>query len=361
MKKALKVTFGTMLAVSMAAPIAALAHEHHHHHHHGHAPYYDHLAVWVDGTYMKPTNNGLSVGDFAQPPFSNVGGLDGARNHMFLEPENEFDYGFGISVRLPHSHTRGFISYDHYQSDKDHQADINVRNLGIAPDVNAPTFETTNYDVNQHELRVGAIHDLHFGDHFCLDVLAFLEYDRLRQNVFETISRDNNANLRNRETENLIKGFGPGVGLVSRWFAHNPHWHVFAGANVVLLKTDNEYSQTFNVINDNIGNNQAGSYYDYEPFDSDSIVTKVDAQFGVNYHCKLKHELHGAQWGITLGMRYMNMINVLKNGNVYEQPTARRGGGAMGVPVDFSPNLGSAQDWGKWGPFIRFQVGGAHS
>ncbi|MGD9592352.1 MAG: hypothetical protein AB7V32_07525, partial [Candidatus Berkiella sp.] len=68
MKNALKVTFGTMLAVSMAAPIAA------------HALVKDpvnHLAVWGDLTYMKPSNNGLSIGDYAILTPAN---FDGARN-----------------------------------------------------------------------------------------------------------------------------------------------------------------------------------------------------------------------------------------------------------------------------------------
>ncbi|MGD9592351.1 MAG: hypothetical protein AB7V32_07520 [Candidatus Berkiella sp.] len=348
MKKALKLTFGTMLAVSMAAPIAAVAHQ----------DWFDHVAAWGDVTYMKPSNNGLSVGDFAQP--SAAAAFDGTRNHFFFEPESEFDYAFGISIRAPRSHhTRFFVSYDHTQNDNDLEANVNIRNLGVVPTIAFPeSFGTYEYDVNAHEFRVGAVHDLHFGDHFCLDVLAFLEYDRLRQNTFETISQRSGAEYRTRETENLIKGFGPGFGLMSRWYASNPHWHVFAGANAVLLKMENEYSQTFNVVRFPGGGSPQGTYYDYQPFESDSIVGKLDINFGVNFHCAFKREMHGAKWDIALGMKYMNMFNVLKNGNTAYQVN---GAANAQVPQNFAPYLGAAQDWGKWGPFLRFKLGGAQS
>ncbi|MBS0287771.1 MAG: hypothetical protein JSR17_10780 [Proteobacteria bacterium] len=350
MKKSLKVTFGTMLAVSMAAPIAAHALVHDAQHH---------VAVWGDLTYMRPSNNGLSVGDFAMPPFDQ--NFDGSRNAYFMEPENEFDYAVGLSFRLPnYKHTRVFFNYDHYQDDVDRQGDVNVRNLGLFPLVGPfqATFGTTELELTNHEFRVGAVHDLHFGDHFCLDLLAFFEYDKLRQELFETISQNNNNDLRTRQTENIAKGFGPGVGFVTRWYARNPHWQIFAGANTTLLAMDNYFKQTFVVLQ---GNN-VGSGYDYEPTESDSLVGKLDLEFGLNYHCAFKHEMHGLKWDVSLGMRYMNMFNVLKNGNTAFQP---EGGSVAGIApnaqIGFATYLGSAQDWGKYGPFLRFKVGGGHS
>ncbi len=340
MKKALKVTFGTLLAVSMAAPIAASAHD----------VWYNNIAVWGDVTYMKPTNNGLSVGDYALPPAPAA--FDGARNHFFLEPENELDWGFGVSARVWGAHTRLFMSYDHFQADHDRQGDINIRNLGV---VAPSTYNTSEYDLNAHEFRVGAVHDLHFGDHFCLDVLAFIEYDRVRQNFTEVINRNNNQDIRARETENLVKGLGPGIGFMSRWYASNPHWHVFAGVNTVLVKTENEYFQTFTVLADNGSPANVGNGYDYQPFDTDSIVGKLDIKFGINYHCAFRREMQGAKWDVALGMRYMNMFNVFKNGNTAYQVFGDQN--ARPIP-DMPPYLGAAQDWGKWGPFLRFQIGG---
>lgn len=341
MKNALKVTFGTMLAVSMVAPNIAAAHEHFN---------TNHFAVWGDATYTKPSNNGLSVGDQL---FANVGGnsggagaFDGGRRHVFIQPDMEFDYALGISYRMPHTHTRLFFSYDHYDNDVDDQGDVDIRNLGIFPP--AATQGIAQYDVHSHEFRLGAVHDLHFGDRFCLDLLAFFEYDKVRQTLNESIFQT--GTVRARETEGKIQGFGPGVGFMTRWYAHSPHWHVFAGANTTLIAGENHYSQTFF--------EDSGNFYIYEPDESDSIVGKIDINFGLNYRCAFRHEMHGMVWDVSLGMRYMNMFNAFKNGNTAFNPNA---GVNNTVVADFAPNLGMPQDWGRYGPFLRFKIGGAHS
>jgi hypothetical protein len=64
------------------------------------------------------------------------------------------------------------------------------------------------------------------------------------------------------------------------------------------------------------------------------------------------------KWDMDLGMRYMNMFNVLKNGATAFNPNA---GANNDVANDFAPRLGAAFDWGRYGPFLRFSVGGADS
>ncbi len=366
MKKALKVTFGTMVAVSLAAPVAALAvtqHPHHHHHHHKHQHAHHHhsvadqIAAWVDVTYMRPSNNGLSVGDYATPP-TQVN-FDGAHNHYFLEPNNDWDYALGISYRLPHHHTRIFLSYDHYVNNQ-YQGDTDLRNLGLFPLVDGvleSTVSTTDYELKYHEIRLGAIHDLHFGDRFCLDVSAFFEYDRLRQQVGETNAAVNGTQL-GRTTENKVWGFGPGFGFMSHWFFWGPHWQAFAGANTAIIQMDNKFTQRLDGLQGGI----VGNVYDYEPTESDSLVGKVDIEFGLKYSCAFRREMHGMKWDVSLGMKYMNMFNVFKNGNTMYQPHG--GSGLDDSPVvlaGFAPYLGAAQDWGKYGPFLRFKLGGHNS
>ncbi len=340
MKKVLKVTFGAVLAVSMAAPMIASAHVH---------EIWNGIAVWGDATYMRQSNNGLSVGDYTlatTPPAT----FDGAHNHFFVDPDYEFDWALGVSYRLPHTHTKLFMSYDHFQNDVDRQGDFGIRALGLAP--GAFTFAATELDTNAHEFRVGAVHDLHFGDHFCLDFKAFLEYSRVTQTLNETVQQS--GVVRFESTENLIKGFGPGVGFVSRWYSHNPTWHIFAGANTTLLKVENEYGQTLGELVGPL----AGSGYDYQPHETDSVVGKLDIEFGINWGCKFRHELRGAAWDVALGMKYMNMINVFKNGNTAYQVND----GFNAQPLaDNAPYLGAAQDWGKYGPFLRVKIGGANS
>ena len=202
MKKVLKVTFGTMIAVGMSASGSAFAatdaapapadeqaehahhhhhhgHHHHHHHHGHHYRYHDALnnvAVWGEATYTKPSNNGLSVGDLL---FANAAAnvTDGGRRHTFIDPEMDWDYALGLSYRFPHTHSRLFFNYEHYQNRVDTKGDIDIRNIGLAPD-GGPTAGSANVDIHSNEFRIGAKHDLHFGDHFCLDVLAFFEYDK---------------------------------------------------------------------------------------------------------------------------------------------------------------------------------------
>jgi hypothetical protein len=57
--------------------------------------------------------------------------------------------------------------------------------------------------------------------------------------------------------------------------------------------------------------------------------------------------------GVSLGMRYMNMFNAFKNGNVaYNNGPAVN---APGLPV----YLGGSNDFGRIGPFLQVRLGGA--
>ncbi len=351
MKKSLKVTFGTMLALSITIPLTAQALV---------KDPANHLAVWGEATYMKPSNNGLSVGDYALFPFPDD--IDGARNHFFLVPENDYDWKAGLSFRLPnYRHTRVFFSFDHY-SINEFQGDPNIRNLNVsvAGDIGifGATQGTTAYDLKSQEYRIGAIHDIHFNSRFSLDLLAFFEYDKVRQEMFETISRNPASSYRVRTTENIAKGWGPGIGLLTHWYVCNPHWNVFAGLNTTVLKLENNFRQNFSIIQDSGGG--GSTPYDYSPVETDSLVGKVDIEFGLNYACAFRYEMQGMKWDVSLGMRYMNMFNVFKNGNTAYQPLAFSNGG--GAALQVTPvYLGAAQDWGKYGPFLRFRLGGVHS
>jgi hypothetical protein len=266
---------------------------------------------------------------------------------------------------MPHSHTRAFFHYDHYNPKVDGKGDIDVRNIGLAPTTATPTQTAgvASVRVDSHEFRVGAVHDLHFGDHFCLDLLAFFEYDKLKQNVMETNSQTSavlagTTTFNARESENKIRGFGPGVGFMTRWYAHNPHWHIFAGANTTLIAAENDYHTDWAGTTIPVGAAVATGFYDYEPERSHSLVGKLDINFGIDYRCAFRHELHGFAWDIALGMRYMNMFNAFKNGNTAWNPN----GGVNGAfPGNFAANLGPAQDWGRYGPFLKLKIGGAHS
>ncbi len=344
MKKAARITFGAILAASMLAPQLSNAHD-----------LINPFAVYIEANYTKPSNNGLSVGDLLFAPVV-AGPFDGGRRHVFIEPKNQYDYSLGATYRFAHSHTRLFLDYDHYSNHQE-QGDINLRNDGLAP---APdTFGFSRVDINAYEFRVGAIHDLHF-DRYCIDLYAFLENVKLTQTLFETAVQQNVAPpdelIDEPFTSNKMWGFGPGVGAMARVypFRHCPQWNLFAGMMTSLLYGEHQYFESF------VSN--AGNFYIYDPEDTNAIVAKLDIQFGLNYHHALRHEMHGMKWDISLGMRYMNMFNALKNGNTAWQPNAQLTGQNSGnFPANFAANLGSAKDWGRYGPFLRFKIGGANS
>jgi len=181
-----------------------------------------------------------------------------------------------------------------------------------------------------------------------------LENVKLNQRLFETIARTGTPPPFNEPTsENTLRGVGPGIGAMGRAYPIHgcPQWSVFAGLMTSVLYGRHQFTEIFFSSN-------SGNFYIYNPEESKALVGKLDIQFGLNYHHSLRHEMHGMKWDITLGMRYMNMFNALKNGNTAWQPNANGNGGNI---QNFSANLGPAQDWGRYGPFLKFMIGGAHS
>ncbi len=342
MKKAARITFGAIIAASMVAPQLANAHD----------PL-NPFAVYVEANYTKPSNNGLSVGDLLLSP--SPGNFDGGRRHVFLNPKNKYDYSAGATYRFAHSHTRLFLDYDHYDNHNE-QGNIDLRNDGLQPPLT--TYGFARVDINAYEFRVGAIHDLHF-DRYCLDLYAFLENVKLTEAIYETAVQTNVPPPDGGDTEpyseNKMHAFGPGVGAYGRVypFRHCPQWNLFAGMMTSLLYGQHQYHESYN--------NSNGAFYFYDPEETKAIIAKLDIQFGLNYHHALRREMHGMKWDISLGMRYMNMFNALKNGNTAWQPDARLQGNGAFAPAAFAANLGPARDWGRYGPFLRFKIGGAHS
>ncbi len=346
MKKTLKVTFGTMLAVSMVTPAYAQNFL-------GETDFLNNLSVFVEGNYTKPSNNGLSVGDLLVTP--SAGGLDGWRRQVFLNPENEWDYALGFTYRYC-GDSRLILRYDHYDASDD-TTNIDIRNIGFAP---AP--DTAGYAIvqeNQHEWLLGLAHSLGFDQGFNLDLMAFLAQDKLDVSLQETqtqfVANQGGGVFAHyhRTTENTMEGFGPGLGAMAQVYPFRcmQNWGFFAGGRTALLYARNSYQQSFYE-----NNSVTPAFYVYDPEDSHSIVTKLDISFGLNYHCGFRHDLGGAMFDIALGMRYMNMFNVLKNGNAAYNPP----NGFAGI-ANFAANTGWPQDWGRFGPFLTFRFGGANA
>ncbi len=338
MKKALQVTFGTMLAMGIAGAVQA----------------YDatigRTALFLTGTYTKTTADGLSYGDILlAPPGAAIAG-DGFRRHTFVDPDWEFDFGVGLTHRFCGSNTRMFLYWDHFRSDDD-ASTSGVRNLGLTP----PPITTGSMQVEQSsdELRLGLSRGLNFGHHFSLDVGGFFEWDKIERNSDEFQAQDGSPN-RFRSTENEMQGFGPGVAVMARAFPSHDyrHFSVFMGAMTSLLYVNNEYAQSFF--------NGDELVYQYQPDDSKSVVGKLDISFGVDYCNRIHTDYTGMTVGVSLGMRYMNIFNAFKNGNTAYNTPIQQG---VVVPslVGTPAYTGSTNDFGRIGPFLQFRIGGAEA
>ncbi|MFI4937614.1 MAG: Lpg1974 family pore-forming outer membrane protein [Candidatus Berkiellales bacterium] len=332
MKKALKVTFGTMLAASMASPTFANEYD-----------VLQHLAVHVNGTYTKASENGLSYGDILQAP-TQVGGGDGFRRQLFLHPDYEFDWGAGASYHIPRTFVRVFFHYDHFNDGNNTGGSTDTRDLGLgAPPPTSTAMASVHHTSN--EFTLGIDRRINLGRRYHIDTAAFLEWDRIRRDMHE--QNVNTAVFAFRDTENKMRGWGPGVGIKGHGLPFQcNNFGIFASAMATLLYSTNTFSQTEE------GNNLLR--YSYDPEDTHSIITKFDINFGVDYESVFRIDAGKMQAGIALGMRFVNYVNAFKNGNTFFNPEFTPGG-------TWAANTGHPEDWGRWGPFLQFRIGGAHA
>ncbi len=337
MKKALQVTFGAVMALSIVGTVQA----------------YDaalgRTALLLTGTYSKTTNDGLSYGDILLAP-STVPGTpgDGYRRHTFIDPDWEFDYGIGLTHRFCGSKTHFFMYYDHFRGD-DSAATSGVRNLGIPLAGNgAITNGSMDVETKSDEFRLGLSRGLNVGRHFSLDLGGFFEWDKIERNSEEYQSQAGVPN-RFRSTENEVKGFGPGVSVMARAFPSQNYCHfsVFMGAMTTLLYANNEFDQALYVGED--------LFYQYQPDDSKSVLGKLDISFGIDYCNRIRTDCNGMTVGMSLGVRYLNIFNAFKNGNTAYNNAIQAGGAVEG----FAANTGSTNDFGRIGPFFQVRIGGA--
>jgi hypothetical protein len=340
-----KVTFGAIVAMGVVSAAQAHVREF--------IPYF---SVAGALTYSRSTSNGLSEGDLliTSIPF------DGERRTVFLEPDYEPDFDVGISFHFPQSNSRVFFNYDHF---KDHKEDnvLNIRNLGLQPTINSYSLTNGHARVEHHydEYQLGFSHNLDFHPRFYLDLLAYFEYDHLSRNFFETIEGINGQSPRvddfgTRYTQNGVKGWGPGVGVIGHLIPHPRYSNIgiFIGAKTALLRMHNNFDQEY-TFGSTLTPSSDG-FYTYDPESTHSVVGKLDINFGLDYSCGIRSGMGKLFFDTSLGMRYMNMINVFKNGNAAYNPI-------LVNPVGFAANTGYPNDWGRIGPFLQFSIGGAQA
>lgn len=343
MKKAHKVAFAAMLAVGLIASSAS-ANE---------SDLWYNSAIHVNGTWTKATENGLNFGDVVA---GNT--IDGFRTRraVFVTPETRFDYGIGYTYHFLCSRTRLFFHYDHF-SDAHHRDDArHLASLGIPfleQTANVAGFGIVHN--KSDEFTIGLDRRLAFGRCYTIDTAVFLEWDRVRRSFYEeaafTDEETEDLFRRTRDTYNRFKGFGPGVGVKGRGIPFCcPYFGLFASFSSAILYGKNNFESIVHAQPVSQGLN--GLIYHLDPDDTHSLVNKFDITFGVDYKRKFQMSCDAIQLSLALGMRYVNYINIFKNGNTYFNPLS---------PADpsYAANTGHAEDWGRIGPFLQFRIGGA--
>tara|TARA_R110002110_G_scaffold271566_1_gene486928 strand:- start:27932 stop:28945 length:1014 start_codon:yes stop_codon:yes gene_type:complete len=337
MKTAIKLTFGTMLVAAMAAPAQA--------------DFASRIAVNGTLTYTEASNNGLSVGD-TSPVF--VAGTN-TRTAEFIDPDMELDYGLGFTYRMgDNSDTRLFFDWDRYGTTRGSAVPLshNLGNGVAAGNLYSGSGEVqTDYD----QFRFGVTHALHFGDKLDLTLNGFFDYTNIERDLHEFSVNATTALTHYRHTHDEMSGWGPGFGAMARVtpFDVCPQVGLFGGMNGTLLYVDNEFKQYQNTSNNNVNG------YVLAPEDSNSMVAKFDAEFGVDYRKLFQTSWAPIMFQAALGLRYDNAVNAFKGGNTQLNATNVLAAGA--INTGYAVTTGLPSDFGRFGPFLRFSIGGANS
>jgi len=306
------------------------------------ADYGSRFAVNGTLTYTEASNNGLSVGDATLLPVAPAVAIN--RNAQFIDSDMELDYGLGFTYRMgDNSDTRLFFDWDRFDWGRTTSV-ANTLNIGIGPLANARNGSGwVDHDYDQ--FRFGVNHALHFGDKLDLTLNGFFDYTKIERDVHEFAYNATANQNHYRHTHDEMSGWGPGFGAMARVtpFDVCPQVGLFGGMNTTLLYVDNEFYQTQNQADVNVFNNR--------PEDSNSIVAKFDAEFGVDYRKLFQTSWAPIMFQAALGLRYNNVVNAFKGGNTQLNVVAANNAVTTGLPTDF----------GRYGPFLRFSIGGANS
>jgi len=309
------------------------------------------IAVNGTLTYTETSNNGLSIGD-SNSALNAAGTFPLTRSAEFIDPDMELDYGLGFTYRMgDNSDTRLFFDWDRYGSGRS-AALANAYGIGSPAAVANVSSGTGHVDTDYDQFRFGVNHALHFGDKLDITLTGFFDYTNIERDL-HTFNYDATAGTNHYlAIHDEMSGWGPGFGATARVtpFDVCPQVGLFGGLSTTLLYVDNEYRANYREADDAI--------FNLHPEDSNSMVAKFDAEFGVDYQKLFQTSWAPIKFQAALGLRYNNVVNAFKGGNTgdmgLDSPFAR------GFASD-SINANNVNDFGRFGPFLRFSIGGANS
>lgn len=349
MKKAYKVTFAAMLAAGLVG--SACADE---------KDLWRNSAIHVNGTWTKATENGLSFGDILVTPAQDS--EFGTRRAVFATPDGHFDWGIGYTYHFACTKTRFFFHYDHFNDGHNANSATQLSALGLPSSLSDNLVSGSGVVHNKSdEWTFGIDRRLAFGPCYVIDTAFFLEWDKVRRNFGERAVQDISPSptvptiaRSTRDTYNRFRGFGPGIGIKGRGIPFAcPNVGVFASFASTMLYGKNYFTSALYssvTVEDIVSETLV---YRLDPEESRSIVNKFDITFGVDYKRTFQLNCDQVQVGLALGMRYVNYINIFKNGNTFFNP--------LSPSSSFALNTGHAEDWGRVGPFLQLRIGGGDS
>ena len=323
MDKAITIALSSLIAVGLSAPVAA-------------HNWFDQLAVKAAATYTKPTNNGLDfgflrTGNFSYRPF-------------FVEPSHEFDFAWGLEFRTNHDgDTRAFLEYDHYNHSKQRAASGLIL-LGSGPEADSTVTGDVSHD--EHSIKFGARHTLHFGPYFDTVLGGFFEYANVEKTWKRAYAAPGGAIQVFDFSEDQMRGWGPGIDALGRAFPfgnENHNWSLFAAGSFSLLWADHEYHYASSP-----NQQEEQDALALDPEDTKSRVSKMETSLGVEYSRLFTSDVASVVLGARLGVKYLGYFNAFKGGNHDS---------VVSGAVQFSRDY----DYGRMGPFLEFRLGGAHS
>lgn len=316
----------------------------------------------VAGVLSKPSNNGLETGSLGMAPIPTaVVRFSPAVNLLDLEPSAAWNYALGYSYTLCGTTNKFFMDYEHFHA---HDGLAGQVNDGLLLDASL----VARVDMSQDMFRFGFSHQEAYDCNVWLETSVFFEFDRLLQKysnllynpsaLYSTTGGGVERTLVNGVPvllDNKLNGFGPGVGfkLSGAPIVNCPQFKLFGGimASLLYARQYGYYYRDLAIAEVNPAPPPPAiinvTPLIIDPDTNVALVTKLDIDVGIDYRQKFCVDNAKMMFGLTVGLRYVNMINALKYSNRINfsnvQPLS-----------NYDP-----VDWGRAGPYIQFRLGGA--